>query len=152
MNPQNPHSITSSENPNKRQSKKTYTQWRFDRSWSDFLHKNLNFLVSGWTGTYIFLYLRRFLFQEIKKNNNSSASVLNSYNFTILVRCILFEKRLCFKSKYIHFVCSYVVYVAFPSCLRRGDQFVVFSLYFSDHEVHDDMLKMKALLYQHRFS
>ena len=34
-------------------------------------------------------------------------------------RCILCEKRLRFKPKYIHFVYSYVVYVAFPSCLRR---------------------------------
>ena len=33
-------------------------------------------------------------------------------------RCILFE-HICFKPKYIRFVYSYVVYVAFPSCLRR---------------------------------
>ena len=37
-----------------------------------------------------------------KIQNKSSASVLNSYNFTIL-RCILLEKRLCLKPKYIHF-------------------------------------------------
>ena len=30
-----------------------------------------------------------------------------------------------FRSKYIHFVYSYVVYIAFPSCLRREDQYVV---------------------------
>ena len=30
-----------------------------------------------------------------------------------------------FQPKYIHFVYSYVVYIAFPSCLRREDQFVV---------------------------
>ena len=48
----------------------------------------------------------------------ASASVLISYNFTIL-GFILFEKRLCFKPKYICFVYSYVVHAAFPSCLRR---------------------------------
>ena len=31
-----------------------------------------------------------------------------------------------FQLKYIHFVYSYVVYIAFASCLRREDQFVVF--------------------------
>ena len=31
-----------------------------------------------------------------------------------------------FQPKYIHFVYSYVVYIAFPSFLRREDQFVVF--------------------------
>ena len=30
-----------------------------------------------------------------------------------------------FQPKYIHFVYSYVVYIAFPSCLLREDQFVV---------------------------
>ena len=38
-----------------------------------------------------------------------------------------------FQPKYIHFVYSYVVYIAFASCLRREDQFVVF---FS-HEEHE---------------
>ena len=42
------------------------------------------------------------------------------------MECILFEKRLCFKPKYIHFVYSFLAYVAFSSCLRREDQFVVF--------------------------
>ena len=36
-----------------------------------------------------------------------------------------------FQPKYIHFVYSYVVYIAFPSCLRGEDQFVVcFVLFF----------------------
>ena len=59
------------------------------------------------------------------KKKNSSATVLNSYDFTIL-RCILFEKCLGFKPKCMHFVYSFVVYFAFPSCLRREDQFVVY--------------------------
>ena len=42
-------------------------------------------------------------------------------------RCILCEKRLRFKPKYIHFVYSYVVYVAFPSCLRRQVSVCCFS-------------------------
>ena len=41
-----------------------------------------------------------------------------------------------FQPKYIHFVYSYEN-VAFPSCLRREDQFVV--VFFS-HEEHEDML------------
>ena len=44
-----------------------------------------------------FVCLSQFMFKVIK--NNSWASVLNSYNFTIL-RYILFEKLLCFKPKY----------------------------------------------------
>ena len=49
------------------------------------------------------------------------------------MECILFEKRLCFKPKYIHFVYSFLAYVAFSSCLRRDDQFVlaVFCFFFS---------------------
>ena len=48
------------------------------------------------------------------------------------MECILFEKRLCFKPKYIHFVYSFLAYVAFSSCLRREDQFVlaVFCFFF----------------------
>ena len=48
------------------------------------------------------------------------------------MECILFEKRLCFKPKYIHFVYSFLAYVAFSSCLRRDDQFVlaVFCFFF----------------------
>ena len=62
------------------------------------------------------------------------ASVLNSHNLTI-VRCIQFKKCLCFKLKYVHFVYSYIVYVAFPSCLCCDDQFVVFTLcYFSSSQ------------------
>lgn len=34
-----------------------------------------------------------------------------------------------FQPKYIHFVFSYVVYIALPSCLRGEDQFVVFVFY-----------------------
>ena len=49
------------------------------------------------------------------------------------MECILFEKRLCFKPKYIHFVYSFLAYVAFSSCLRREDQFVlaVFCFFFT---------------------
>ena len=47
------------------------------------------------------------------------------------MECILFEKRLCFKPKYIHFVYSFLAYVAFSSCLRREDQFVVAVFFFS---------------------
>ena len=49
------------------------------------------------------------------------------------MECILFEKRLCFKPKYIHFVYSFLAYVAFSSCLRREDQFVlaVFFVFFT---------------------
>ena len=32
---------------------------------------------------------------------------------------------MCFKPKYIHFVYSFLAYVAFSSCLRPEDQFVV---------------------------
>ena len=39
----------------------------------------------------------------------------------------------------MHFVFSYVVYVAFPSCLRREDQFDVYFLYFSHHEEHEEI-------------
>ena len=65
-----------------------------------------------------------FFFQIIEKNN-SSASILNSYNFTIL-RGVFYSRNVCLKAKYIHFVLSFVAYVAFSSCLRREDQFVVF--------------------------
>ena len=58
-----------------------------------------------------------------------SVSVLNSYNLSTL------RSVLCFKPKYIHFVYSFVAYVAFSCCLRREDQFVVF---FS-HEEHENM-------------
>ena len=47
--------------------------------------------------------------------NDSSASVFNSYNFTILRR-VFYLRNVCFKPKYIHFVYSFV---AFSSCLRR---------------------------------
>ena len=46
------------------------------------------------------------------------------------MECILFEKRLCFKPKYIHFVYSFLAYVAFSSCLRREDQFVLAVFFF----------------------
>ena len=52
--------------------------------------------------------------------------------------CILFEKRLCFKPKYMHFVHSFVACVAFSSCLRREDQFVVVVVVFF-HEEHEDL-------------
>ena len=46
------------------------------------------------------------------------------------MECILFEKRLCFKPKYIHFVYSFLAYVAFSSCLHREDQFVLAVFFF----------------------
>ena len=47
--------------------------------------------------------LRLFIFQ-VKKKNNSSASILNSYNwFYYPKEYILFKKRLCFKPKYYTF-------------------------------------------------
>ena len=46
---------------------------------------------------------------------------------------------MCFKPKYIHFVYSYAAYVAFPYCVRREDQLVVFSLYFPLLEEHGDI-------------
>ena len=67
---------------------------------------------------FLYVCLRRFIFQVIKKK--LSASVLNSYNLSTL------RSVLCFKPKYIHFVYSFVTYVAFSCCLRREDQFVVF--------------------------
>ena len=45
--------------------------------------------------------------------------------FSKWLRGTLFEKRLCFKPKYIHFVFSFVFYVTFSSCLCSGDQLVV---------------------------
>ena len=70
-----------------------------------------------------------FFFQIIEKNN-SSASILNSYNFTIL-RGVFYSRNVCLKAKYIHFVLSFIAYVAFSSCLCREDQFVVFFPLFS---------------------
>ena len=46
------------------------------------------------------------------------------------MECVLFEKRLCFKPKYIHFVYSFLAYVAFSSCVRREDQFVLAVFFF----------------------
>ena len=69
-----------------------------------------------------FVCLLRSIFKVIK--NNSSASGLNSYNFTML-RYILFEKLLSFKPKHIHIVRIFKrSFVAFSSCLCREDQLV----------------------------
>ena len=66
----------------------------------------------------------------------SSALVLNSFNFTIL-RSVFYSKKVCvLNQNNIHFVYSFLAYVAFSSCLCREDQFVVF---FS-HEEYEDML------------
>ena len=62
----------------------------------------------------------------INQKKNSSASVLNSYK-----EYTLFEKRLCFKPKYIQYLFSFVTYVTFSSSLCRGDQFVVVVFFFS---------------------
>ena len=61
--------------------------------------------------------------------NNSSASVLNSYNFTIL-RSVFYSRNICL----IHFVHSFVAYVAFSSCLRRENQFVIVIFFPEEHE------------------
>ena len=74
--------------------------------------------------------LRRFIFQVKKKNNNSSASILNSNNFTIL-RGVFYSRNVCVSNRNtIHFVYSFLAYVAFSSCLRREDQFVVAVFFF----------------------
>ena len=51
---------------------------------------------------------------------------------------------MCLKPKYIHFVYSFVAYVAFSSYLHREDQFVIvvtflLLLLFFFHEKHSDM-------------
>ena len=66
------------------------------------------------------------IFQVIKKKKFIGFSFKFLY-FYYPKECVLFEKRLCFKPKYIHFVYSFVAYVTFSSsCLCRLDQFVVF--------------------------
>ena len=61
---------------------------------------------------------------------NSSASVLNFYNFTIL--SVYYQRNVCVSNRniYILYIYTYVVYVEFLSCLRGEDQFVVFSSIF----------------------
>ena len=69
--------------------------------------------------------LRRFIFQVKKKKKQ-----FIGLNFTIL-RSIFYSRNvLSFKPKYIHFVYSFLAYVAFSSCLRSEDQFVVAVLVF----------------------
>ena len=63
----------------------------------------------------------------------SSIQIIGRLFLNYSKECNLFEKRLCFKPKYIHFVYSFEAYVAFSSCLRREDQF------FSSHKEHEDM-------------
>ena len=64
------------------------------------------------------------------------------------LRCILFEKRLCFKPKYIHFAHLYVVQFAFPSFLRRENQkkahivSCFFPLFFSSREAGGHAVSM----------
>ena len=65
---------------------------------------------------YICIYsvcLRWFIFEVIKKN--SSASVLNSYNFTILIYkgTVFYLRNVCVSHRLIHFIYSYVAYVAY---------------------------------------
>ena len=72
--------------------------------------------------------LRRFIFQVEKKNNSS---ILNSNNFTIL-RGVFYSRNVCVSNRNtIHFVYSFLAYVAFSSCLRREDRFVVAIFFFS---------------------
>ena len=84
----------------------------------------------------MFLYvcrvcLRRFIFQVKKKKNNSSASILNSNNF-INLRGVFYSRNACVSNRNtIHFVYSFLANVAFSSCLRREDQFVVAIFFFS---------------------
>ena len=62
----------------------------------------LNPRLSSFLYVCVCVWLRRFMFKVIKKKTKTktknTASVLNSYNFTML-RCIPFEKGLCFKPK-----------------------------------------------------
>ena len=76
------------------------------------------------------------LFSKLKKNN-STASILNANNF-YPKECILFEKRLCFKPKYIHFVYSFLVMLLF--ILVFALRISLLLLFFFSHEEHEDML------------
>ena len=87
----------------------------------------------------MFLYvcsvcLRSCIFQVKKKIN----SLVNSYKLTI-VRCILLEKRLCFKPKYLHFVYSYVYLCRFSFLSSPRESVGCFFFYFPHHEEHDEM-------------
>ena len=59
------------------------------------------------------------------KKKNSSTSVLNFYNFTIL-RSVFCSRNVCVSTEIYTLRYSFIAYVAFSSCLRREDQFVVF--------------------------
>ena len=56
---------------------------------------------------------------------------MDSNNFTIL-RDVFYSRNVCVSNRNtIHFVYSFLAYVAFSSCLRREDQFVVAIFFFS---------------------
>ena len=71
-------------------------------------------------------FIRRYIFQVIKrKKKSSSASVLNSYNFTILTirETFLFHTEIY---TFRIFIRSLICYFYFSSCLRCEGQCVVF--------------------------
>ena len=74
-----------------------------------------------------------FIFQVIlKTKDSSSASVLNSYNFTIL-RSVFYSRNVCVPYRNsIHFLYSYVTYVTFIFLLVFAARISV--LFFSDGE------------------
>ena len=51
------------------------------------------------------------------------------------MECILFERRLCFQSKYIRLTYSFLAYVVFSSRLRREDHFDVVFFFPRGHAV-----------------
>ena len=56
------------------------------------------------------------------------------------MECILFEKRFCFKPKYIHFVYSFVAYAAFFLVFAvRISLLLLLLFFFFFHEEHEDM-------------
>ena len=52
---------------------------------------------------------------------------------------VFYSRNVWVQTKIYHFVYSYIAQVASPSCLHHDDQFIVFFLYFSHHEEHEDM-------------
>ena len=78
--------------------------------------------------------LRRFIFQVFK----NIYSWANSYNLTI-VRCILLEKRLCFKPKDVHFAYSYVSLCRFSFLSSPRESVGCFFFYFPHNEEQEDI-------------
>ena len=80
--------------------------------------------------TYVVSAYVRLFSKFKKKRNNSPANC---------VRCILLEKRLCFKPKYAHFVHSYVSLCRFSFLSSPRESVCCFFFYFPHHEEHEDM-------------